>query len=158
MRAKQYIRHSLCYFVKLMLLLTVLYGLLFLTGYAKVSAEYFLQELFTSKQGIMLFAALVVLACVYPLFGFVRREVAADIIDDREKIINGFITEGYSMKLEQEGVKMAFRMSSPFGRFWLMFDDSIVVTPSENGGIVIEGPRKQAVLVQFRIEGYMRSM
>lgn len=155
MKAGQYIKHSLLYLLKLLILVTLLYGLLFLTGNSKVSAEYFVRELFASRQGLLLFIMLVVLAGVYPLFGFVRRTVAADIVEDREKIINAFISEGYSRKEEVEGEKMVFRLSSPFGKLWLMFDDRLTVTVNAEGGITISGIRKKAVQVQFRIESYL---
>ena len=112
MKAVNYIVHGLKYFLKLLLLLVLIYLILFLFGQAKVSAGQFAMELFTTTRGILLFVALFALAMFYPLFGFVRRTVAADIVEDRDRIINAFHASGYMMKEMEEGKRMVFRAAS----------------------------------------------
>ena len=89
MSAGQYIRRAAGYFIKLVVLVGLLYLLMFVTGTARVSAEFFFRELFTTPRGILLVAALAVLSAFYPKFGYVSREAEADIVADRDAIING---------------------------------------------------------------------
>ena len=84
MSAGQYIRRAAGYFIKLVVLVGLLYLLMFVTGTARVSAEFFFRELFTTPRGILLVAALAVLSAFYPKFGYVSREAEADIVADRE--------------------------------------------------------------------------
>ena len=90
MSAGQYIRRAAGYFIKLVVLVGLLYLLMFVTGTARVSAEFFFRELFTTPRGILLVAALAVLSAFYPKFGYVSREAEADIVADRDAIINAF--------------------------------------------------------------------
>ena len=69
MSAGQYIRRAAGYFIKLVVLVGLLYLLMFVTGTARVSAEFFFRELFTTPRGILLVAALAVLSAFYPKFG-----------------------------------------------------------------------------------------
>ena len=66
MSAGQYIRRAAGYFIKLVVLVGLLYLLMFVTGTARVSAEFFFRELFTTPRGILLMAALAVLSAFYP--------------------------------------------------------------------------------------------
>ena len=83
MKTGQYIRRAVGYFIKLIVLVIVLYLLLFVTGTARVSAGYFVGELFATPRGLMLLGALAVLAACYPMFGYVSRRMAADLREDR---------------------------------------------------------------------------
>lgn len=158
MNVKQYIGHAALYFVKLVILVLLIYALLFVTGSANVSAQYYFSYAFlTSGKGLMLIGAILLVAAVYPTFGVVRRIVAADITADRDKIINAFISNGYSLKSEQEGKCMVFRSGSVVRKLVMMFDDRITVTSEGPGSVVIDGLRKGVVQGQWRIESYMRN-
>ena len=50
MSAGQYIRRAAGYFIKLVVLVGLLYLLMFVTGTARVSAEFFFRELFTTPK------------------------------------------------------------------------------------------------------------
>ena len=156
MSAGQYIRRAAGYFIKLVVLVGLLYLLMFVTGTARVSAEFFFRELFTTPRGILLMAALAVLSAFYPKFGYVSREAEADIVADRDAIINAFHAAGYVMAGEVPGESMTFRAGSFLRRLWLTFDDRVTVW-TFGGGIVIEGIRKEAVHAQFRINTYIQN-
>ncbi len=156
MKAVNYIVHGLKYFLKLLLLLVLIYLILFLFGQAKVSAGQFAMELFTTTRGILLFVALFALAMFYPLFGFVRRTVAADIVEDRDRIINAFHASGYMMKEMEEGKRMVFRAASVMKKITMVWDDKITVT-ADGGHIILEGIRKETVQAEFRINTYMQN-
>lgn len=155
MKPGEYLLHSLKYLLKLLVLLVLIYLLLYFVGGAKVSAGQFVTELFSTARGKMLLGALLILAAVYPLFGFVRRTVAADMEADREKIVNAFHAAGYVMKEEQPGEKMVFRASG-FKKVRMVWDDKVTVTVSE-GNVVLEGIRRETVQVEFRLNTYIQN-
>ncbi|MDY3979444.1 MAG: hypothetical protein SOZ00_05420 [Tidjanibacter sp.] len=150
MNAGQYILHSLKYLVKLLLLLVVIYFLMYLTGTLGISKA----ELLGSR-GVILLVSVVVLAAAYPSFGFVRRTVAADYLTDRELIRKAFVENGYALSSEYSD-HLVFRASSIGKRLWTLWDDTLTVCPLPTGGIKVEGLRKEAVQVVFRIESYTK--
>ncbi len=152
---KKCIVRSAKYFLKLVLLLAVIYGLLFLTGTSRISAEVFFREMFSTYRGWAMIAALVLLAAVYPSFGFVRRTVRADFVRDREKILKAFAADGYTA-VSATGREMIMRASSPVRRLANMYDDAVTVVPGSEG-IVIEGIRKEAVRAEFRLKTYLEN-
>ena len=153
MNTKRYLLHSTKYFVKLLVLLAIICLLLFATGTARVSAEVFLQELFTAPRGWLMIGAMVLLAAAYPRFGFVSRKVKADLQADREIIIQTFLAAGYVLVRESEQ-EMVFRASSPVRRFIAAYDDPVTVH-GEKDCIVLEGIRKETVQAQFRLDSYL---
>lgn len=154
MTTGQYVKHSLLYFVRMLLLLALIFGLLRLTGYARVSAEGFLPQMLSGR-GLLLLGAILIWAAVYPKVGFVSRAVDADIIKDRESIIFAFSQGGYSLTAENGG-EMTFRASSPLKRVWMAFGDAITVKP-EGNHVVLTGVRKEVVQTAFRIETAVRN-
>lgn len=153
MKAGTYILHGLKYFVRLMALLALIYLLLYFFGQARVSAGQFVNELFSTTRGLMLFGALFVLAMLYPLFGFVKRTVDADITADRDRIVEAFHAGGYVLRGEEPGVRMVFRATG-FKKIFLVWDDKVTVTAQE-GHIVLDGIRRETVQAEFRINTYM---
>lgn len=85
-------------------------------------------------------ATIVVLALLYPRFGFTRRSVRADLKADRERILQTLHTSGYSLVAESEGT-MIFRASSPLKRALLLWEDRIAVT-ADGESITLDGIRK----------------
>lgn len=157
MKKGQYIRRAAGYFIKLIVLVAVLYLLLFVTGTARVSADYFVRELFMTQRGLMLIGALAVLSACYPMFGYVTRWMPVDLKEDRMRIISAFHADGYVLEKEQEGESMTFRAGGLFRRIWLTFDDRIKVRACGDGCVEIEGLRKEVVTAQFRINTYMQN-
>ncbi len=156
MTTGQYIKHALLYFIRLLLLLALLYGLLYVTGYTPVSAGNFLPEMFSSAKGLLLLGAILVWSAVYPRVGFVSRAAGADIVKDRECIIYAFAQGGYALSSEESGVEMTFRASSSIKRLWMAFGDKIVVK-AEGNHTVLTGIRKETVQTVFRIETVARN-
>lgn len=152
---KKRVVRSVKYFVKLVLLLAAIYGLLFLTGTSRISAEAFFPEVFSTYRGWAMIAALVLLAALYPSFGFVRRTVRADFVQDRENILKAFAADGYTA-VSVTGQRMVMRAASPVRRLTSMYDDTVTVIPGGEG-IVIEGIRKEAVRAEFRLKTYLEN-
>lgn len=154
MSAKLYVSRALKYFLKLLLLVAVMYLLLFATGSARVSAVTALQELFSSWKGYTMIGLLLVIAATYPMYGFVTRRVEGSIADYRETILDVFYRGGYSLKQETEGKEMLFKAFSAAKQIWLMGDDKIVVR-QDGDGFTISGVRKDVVAAEFRMHTFM---
>lgn len=156
MQTSHYIRRAAGYFIKLIVLVAVLYLLMFVTGSTRVSAAAMLHEMFSTSRGIMLLGALAVLSALYPRFGYVKRVVKADFRTNREEILNALRKNGYILVSEQSGRQMVFRADSFFKKLVMSFDDAVTVTDSGDT-ITVEGPRKAVVPVQFRIDTYVNN-
>ena len=69
----KYFVRSLKYFCALCVLCIVLMGLMLMTGTSALSLDDTLYAMFHTDRYLMLFTAIVVLAALYPRFGFVER-------------------------------------------------------------------------------------
>ena len=108
--------------------------------------------LFTLVFALMI-STIVVLALLYPRFGFTRRSVRADLKADRERILQTLHTSGYSLVAESEGT-MIFRASSPLKRALLLWEDRIAVT-ADGESITLDGIRKEVVRAEFRLKSFL---
>ncbi|MBR4037513.1 MAG: hypothetical protein IKM50_02125 [Tidjanibacter sp.] len=154
MSTGKYIRRALGYFVKIVALVIGIYALLWVTGSSNISAEAFWSELFTSRRGLLLWGAVLAVSLLYPLYGFVRRTVKADVVADWEEIHRAFIVAGYN-KGESQGGVTVFRVSSPVRRLIMFGEDIIIVTDNGDGTITLDGIRKEVVQIEFRIHTFV---
>lgn len=154
MSTGKYIRRALGYFVKIVALVIGIYALLWVTGSSNISAEAFWSELFTSRRGLLLWLAVLAVSLLYPLYGFVRRTVKADVVADWEEIHRAFIVAGYN-KGESQGGVTVFRVSSPVRRLIMFGEDIITVTDNGDGTITLDGIRKEVVQIEFRIHTFV---
>ena len=138
---KKYIVRSLKYFFALCVLCIALMGLMLMTGTSALSLDDTLYVLLHTDRYLMLFAAIVALAAVYPRFGFVVRRVEGDIEENREQILNAFRSAGFSLRSDEDGVM-------------LLGEDEIKV--SQYGQwIVLDGIRRGVARVQYRLDSYI---
>ena len=101
----------------------------------------------------MLFTAIVVLAALYPRFGFVERKVEGDVEENRQQIVNAFRSSGFSLRSEEDGV-MVFRADTILQKLMLLGEDEIKV--SQYGQwIVLDGIRRGVARVQYRLDSYI---
>lgn len=139
--------------VKFLIALFVIYlaavWIMIEAGASMLTMRETLQVLVRTPRGIVLLAAIVVWAAIYPCVGFVSRRVEGDMTDDREKIIRAFISAGYVLKSE-DGEQMRFRAAGLFHKLRLLFEDEIIV--SQYGQwIVLDGIRRSVADVQMRL-------
>ena len=149
MDMKTHIVRAVKYLIWLALLFTLVFALMISTGTSRVGAGEALHELFGSSRGMLMIATIVVLALLYPRFGFTRRSVRAD----RERILQTLHTSGYSLVAESEGT-MIFRASSPLKRALLLWEDRIAVT-ADGESITLDGIRKEVVRAEFRLKSFL---
>ena len=153
MDMKTYIVRAAKYLSWLALLFALVFALMVSTGTSRVGAGEALHELFGSSRGMLMIVAIVVLALLYPRFGFTRRSVRADLRADRERILQTLHASGYSLAAESEG-EMTFRASSPLKRALLLWEDRITVT-ADGDSITLDGIRKEVVRAEFRLRSFL---
>lgn len=108
----------------------------------------------SSDRGLMIVVAFVALALFYPKFGYVRRVIAgADIEADRVRIDNAMQLYGFKFE-EVRDDALVYRADGVVRRVILLFEDEILVRRVE-GGIEVEGKRRQAVRIIFQLSAYI---
>ena len=140
---KKYIVRSLKYFFALCVLCIALMGLMLMTGTSALSLDDTLYVMLHTDRYLMLFAAIVALAAVYP----------SDIEENREQILNAFRSAGFSLRSDEDGV-MTFRADNFGQKLMLLGEDEIKV--SQYGQwIVLDGIRRGVARVQYRLDSYI---
>lgn len=108
----------------------------------------------SSDRGTSLIVAFVALALFYPKFGYVRRVIAgADIETDRVRIDNAMQLYGFKFE-EVRDDALVYRADGVVRRVILLFEDEILVRRVE-GGIEVEGKRRQAVRIIYQLSAYI---
>ena len=108
----------------------------------------------SSDRGTSLIVAFVALALFYPKFGYVRRAIAgANIEADRVRIDNAMQLYGFKFE-EVRDDALVYRADGVVRRVILLFEDEILVRRVE-GGIEVEGKRRQAVRIIYQLSAYI---
>lgn len=151
---KRYLIRASKYFVALCVLCAAIMALNLTTGLARLSFGESLYVMFHTPRGMLLPAVIVVLAALYPKFGFITRRVEGDVEEHREQILNAFRSAGFELVGEEKGV-MRFRARGTLHRLLLLFEDEILV--SQYGQwILVEGIRRGVARVIYRLDSYIR--
>lgn len=150
------VRYILCA-VKYLLAFIVLYlGLLWISQRVSgVDVPLFDSVMATlqTRKGQMLVVAVVVLAAMYPKWGFITRRVECDMTEDREQILAAFQASGFELVAENED-KMVFRADNIVRRLSFLLEDEIEL--SQYGQWVeIRGIRRAAARIVYRLDMYM---
>lgn len=107
-----------------------------------------------SQRGWMLIAASLLLALLYPRFGYIRRVVAgANIEDDRLRIDNAMKIYGFKFVEVRDGA-LVYRAEGIIHRLTLLFEDEILVCQVD-GGVEVEGLRRAAVRILLQLKAYI---
>lgn len=150
---KSYLIRSAKYFVALCVLCMAIVALNLATGFSVLTLDEYLYVMLHTPRGLLMAAAIVVLALFYPKFGFGARKVAGDVEEERQQILNALRATGFSLRGEEEGV-MIFRADNLLKRAAMLWEDEIKV--SQYGQwIVLEGNRRGVVRAQYRLASYM---
>lgn len=150
----RYLIRSVKYLLWLVFLLVAVMVFMTLTGTSRWSAEENFAVMFGSRRGLLMLAVIVVLALLYPRFGFTERVVNAGLAEDREKILKAFVENGYRLEDEQAD-RLVFRATTGLKKGFLMWEDAITVTAESDHYIRLEGIRKEVVKVEYRLKSYL---
>jgi len=149
---KRYLLRSLKYFLTLCVLLVALIWIKIKYESLPVTFWRMLEIYFSQWNGGAMAATIVVLSATYPLFGFVRRVVSADITADRQQIEAAMATVGLELCSATESC-LTFRATG-LQRLTLLFEDEVTVCSSDEG-ITISGHRRTVIRAVIRLEGYL---
>lgn len=149
---KRYLLRSLKYFLTLCVLLVALIWIKIKYESLPVTFWGMLEIYFSQWNGWAMAATIVVLSATYPLFGFVRRVVSADITADRQQIEAAMATVGLELRSATESC-LTFRATG-LQRLTLLFEDEVTVCSSDEG-ITISGHRRTVIRAVIRLEGYL---
>jgi hypothetical protein len=121
---------------------------------ANVDFGSYLVAQYGSPRGILLLVGVLLLALLYPRFGFVSFTVeGCDIKEDGIRIDNAMHHYGFRLVSESEGVKI-YRATGLIHRLTLMFEDVIEVRTSPEG-VTLSGLRRPAVRIGYLLRSYM---
>lgn len=150
---KLYITRALKYFVKLVIIIALVLGVLAALGMLSVRGTMLLETLFVSWRGAVLLGALVLFSAMYPKISFATVGVRGNLESHRDDVINAFATYGYSLSHE-DGNGMVFRANSTLRRVLWQFDDAVKVSQNDRY-IQIEGTKKIVPRVELRLNAYL---
>ncbi|MFR9494839.1 MAG: hypothetical protein SNI51_00435 [Rikenellaceae bacterium] len=145
---------SIKYFILMMVVLVVVTLLMRLNGSIEITPSEQL-AIFMANNGALKLAFFVVLAATYPLFGFVKRGVEGDIVENRDQIIVAMESSGFTLCEERDGV-MIFRANTILRRIAFLFEDRIEVRQVANQ-IQMDGIRKGVVYAVYCLDGFIKN-
>ena len=154
MDKKVYWRRAVKYTVRLLVLVFALIAVMVATGMARTGADGNLADVFMTPKALLLFAIIVLWSLVYPKLGFIRQPLKMDFNAGKEQIQKVFSDNGFVL-VEQKDNEMIFRMSSPLRRTLALWEDRIVVSATD-GGIEMEGMRKEVARIEFRLQPFLQ--
>lgn len=154
MDKKVYWRRAVKYMVRLLVLVFALIAVMVATGMARTGADGNLADVFMTPKALLLFAIIVLWSLVYPKLGFIRQPLRMDFNAGKERIQKVFSDNGFVL-VEQKDNEMIFRMSSPLRRTLALWEDRIVVSATD-GGIEMEGMRKEVARIEFRLQPFLQ--
>ena len=150
----KYFIRSLKYFVALCVICVAILALMLATGTSALTLDQTVYVMFHTSRYATLFAAIVVLAALYPRFGFVVRKVEGDVEENREQIVNAFKSAGFSLRTDEDGV-MTFRADGLLRKLTLLGEDEIKV--SQYGQwILIDGIRRGVARAGYKLDSYIQ--
>ena len=150
--------------VKYLLLLCVLYvGLEWLMlefapdkAIEGMSLMELMQARFAESRGKMLVVVMVVLAALYPLFGFMRKRVdGCNYERDGARFDNAMRAYGFKLVEDRGNIKL-YGADTFLRRLTLMFEDRIEVEIT-NEGIEMRGLRRSIARVAYQLEVYLHN-
>jgi hypothetical protein len=150
-----YLRRAIKYFIQTCLLLTIIIGILMLSGMVSKDISVAFSHGWTSVWWIL--AIFAVMALAYPFFGYQKRtiRVNGDPAQARDGIVEALKIRGYVLESDADGV-LKFHLSSPVNRAFRFWEDTITLAPIL-GGWEAEGLSRDLVRVVSSIEHYFRN-
>lgn len=157
MEYMRYFLRSIKYLLLLSLLYVALVWAMYLLG-AEPQVDPWLQiEVhLRSTVGKQMVVVFVVLAALYPLFGFMRKRIEGYSSErDGERLANAMSIYGYKLHESKDGVDI-YRAESPAKRLSLMWEDRIEVRV-EDGVLEMRGIRRMVARIGYQLETYIRN-
>ena len=153
---KKHIVRSLKYLVLLCVLYVGLVWIVYLADMSELSVHPWRQieaQLQTSM-GVWMVIAFVVLAALYPLFGFMRSHIEGfDAEKDDVRLFNAMQLYGFKLKEDRGDVKI-YKADNIIRSLTMLFEDKIEVRAVE-GGVEFSGLRSKTARVVYQLQTYI---
>lgn len=150
---KNYFKKSFSYLIYLVVLFSLIYWIMVLTSTTTIAPSQ-LGLFFSSKSGYLVIGFALVISLAYPFFGFTKKSVRVNDIDDMSAVERVMAVSGYEL-VGEEGKKRFYRPIKKFSRLRMLFNDIITVDMSYNP-VEIEGNRTAATILAMRLENEQR--
>lgn len=152
----RYFVSSVKYLIFLALLLLGISWLMIVYEGHDISVWEYVVWKFSNRDGIVMLVALVVLAALYPRFGYMRKCVPnCSLEDDKLRIHNAMQVYGYRYVGEVDGV-VVYRAAGIMQRLVLRFDDRIELR-QVGGSVEFYGVRSRVARIIFQLEAYLNN-
>lgn len=135
------------YFIFLVLLYFIIYGLMIAMGATKIDPP-MLKELLLSSTGLMMFGLVLALSLVHPLIGYVTREFTAETEGREVQILDVMRILGFE-SIKTEGDIITFKAIGFIKRMSMLFEDEIIYDTKAK---TLTGNRKQVTIALFKIQ------
>ncbi len=112
-------------------------------------------NLFMANNGATKITFLVILSALYPLFGYIKRDVEGSVAEYRDQIDVAMESSGFSFAGEKDG-ELHYRANTILRRVAFLFEDTITVS-QKGDKIHIEGIRRGAVYFVYCLEGFIQN-
>lgn len=153
----RYVIRAVKYLIYLGVLLFALVWLMtLLDSNIKMSAWDYAVYKFGTTDGYIMLGALVALAALYPLFGYMRKVVDnCDVEADKVRINNAMQVYGFRYVGCKDGVHI-YRAAGILRRLMLRFEDTIELRQA-GSSVEFYGLRSQVARVVFQLQGYLNN-
>ncbi len=151
----KHIVRSLKYLFTLILLLVVITLFMNFSGSLELSYKEQL-ALFMADGGALKISFFVLLAALYPLFGYIKRGVEGSVEQNRGQIDVAMQSSGFVFRRTDDRGRLIYGANTFFRRLTFLFEDEIVV---EQVGekIQIEGARRGVVYIVYCLDGFIKN-
>ncbi len=151
----RHVIRSVKYLLALVVIFVAMMLLVGYTGQVKLTIAEQFDIFMTNNNGALKIALLVVLAAVYPFFGFIKRSVDGTVDEYRDKIIVAMESAGFAFVGERDGV-MIFRASNILRRVTFLFEDKIEVR-QQGDKIELSGVRRGVAYAAYCLDGFIQN-
>ncbi len=150
----RYLIRSVKYFVMLLAVLFLIMCFVNTSGEIQLTLAEKL-SLFFAENGVTKIIFFGLVSLVYPLFGFVKRDVEGSVEANEGQIIVAMESAGFTLKSKGEG-KMLFGANTILRRVTFLFEDKIAVE-QRGDKIHIEGVRRGVVYAAYCLDGFIKN-
>lgn len=141
-----YLSRALHFFIKIVVVITLAFGVMYLFGWLDVADGQFAHTLLNTPRGWIVMAAIVVISVAYPSLSFARVAIRGDF--DGERGIMDKVTAAIGYKsVHVDADRTEYRAVSIAKRIFNQFDDRITVS-REGSYIIVSGLKKEVVRIE----------
>ncbi|MFR9503568.1 MAG: hypothetical protein SNH73_03860 [Rikenellaceae bacterium] len=151
----RYFIRSVKYLLMLITILVVITLFMNFAGDIELSYREQFDLFMVANNGALKICFFVMLSALFPLFGYVGRNVEGSVVENRGQIDVAMESSGFSFEREGDG-KLYYRANTFLRRLTFLFEDVIVVE-QRGENIHIEGVRRGVVYVVYCLEGFIKN-